>query len=121
MDVSRIRQKIVLLRKARDKVEEMALRPAIMIDGYWVEKYIECRRPGCRCAGGEKHGPYYYISRTISGKTRLEYVKEDQVRIEERCKNWSRHSAWVAEMVKYNRRIERLYRRLARAQVTKRR
>lgn len=119
MDVSRIRQRIVSLRGARDKVEVIALKARPMIDGYWIERYIECGRPGCKCSSGEKHGPYYYISRTIEGKTRLEYVKEDQVRAEEMCKNWSSHSASVAEMVKYNRQIETLYRELARAQVKK--
>jgi len=121
MDVSRIRQKIYLLRMARDKVENIALKARPMIDGYWVEKYIECRRPGCKCSTGEKHGPYYYISRTIEGRTNLEYIKEDQMRIEDMCKNWSSHSASVAEMVKHNRQIEKLYRQLAKAQVKKRR
>lgn len=121
MDTSRIRQKIGLLKKDRDKIEDLALRPVRMIDGYWVARYIKCGKPGCKCAGGERHGPYYYISRTVKGKTRLEYVDTERLKKEEMCKNWSQYSRWVSEMVKYNHWIETLYRKLAKSQVEKKR
>lgn len=121
MDASRLRQKIGLLKNARDKIEELALRPVRMTDGYWVVRYIKCGKPGCKCADGERHGPYCYISRTVKGKTHLEYVEQERVKKEQPCKNWSRYSRWVSEMVKYNRQIEALYRKLARSQVEKKR
>jgi hypothetical protein len=118
VDASRIRQKIGLFKNARDKIEGLALRPVRMIDGYWVIRYIKCGKPGCKCTGGEeKHGPYYYISRTQKGKTRLEYVNQERFRKEKMCKKWSQYSGWIARIVKYNRQIEALYRNLARVQV----
>lgn len=120
MDASRIRQRIVLLRSAREKIEDLALRRVNMIDGYWITRYIECGKAGCKCAGGDKHGPYYYISRTVRGKTHLEYVEEGHLKKEDMCKSWSRHSGWVSQMVKYNHEIESLYRQLAKAQVKRR-
>lgn len=120
MDASKIRQRIVLLRRAREKIEDLALRRVSMIDGYWIARYIECGKSGCKCASGDKHGPYYYISRTVRGKTHLEYVEEGHLKKEDMCKSWSRHSGWVAQMVKYNHEIESLYRQLAKAQVKRR-
>lgn len=118
MDASQIRQKIGVIKRDREQIERMALQPIAMINGYWVIRYIKCGKAGCKCGSGkERHGPYYYISRTQKGKTRLEYVDRERFKKEEMCKKWSQYSGWIARMVKYNRQIEGLYRRLAKAQV----
>jgi len=33
-----------------------------------------CGRPGCRCAGGEPHGPYAYFTPRPAGRGRARYV-----------------------------------------------
>lgn len=120
MDASRIRQKISLLRGERAKLEKLASRPTEMIDGYWTVRYIKCGKPGCKCEDSSQgHGPYYYISRAKSGRTRLEYVKDQRFKKERLCKKWQQYNRWISDIGKYNRQIEGLYRRLAKAQVKK--
>jgi hypothetical protein len=45
-----------------------------MLAGSLVEQTRRCGKPGCRCAGGEPHGPYFYFSPRQAGRGRLRYV-----------------------------------------------
>jgi hypothetical protein len=38
-----------------------------------------CGKPGCRCAGGEPHGPYAYFAPRTGARGRLRYVPADLV------------------------------------------
>ena len=120
MDASRIRQKISLLRGQRAKLEKLASSPTEMMDGYWTVRYIKCGKPERRCADSDGHGPYYYISRSKSGNTQLEYVKGERLKKERLCKKWQQYNRWISDISKYNRQIESLYRRLAKTQIKKR-
>ena len=45
--------------------------------GSLVEQSRRCGKPGCRCAGGELHGPYVYLSvGKAAGRGSLVYVPE---------------------------------------------
>jgi len=45
--------------------------------GSLVEQSRRCGKPGCRCAGGELHGPYVYLSvGKAPGRAPLVYVPE---------------------------------------------
>ncbi len=45
--------------------------------GSLVEQSRRCGKPGCRCAGGELHGPYVYLSvGRAAGRGSLLYVPE---------------------------------------------
>ena len=45
-----------------------------VLAGTLAEQARRCGRPGCRCAGGEPHGPYLYFSPRQAGRGRLRYV-----------------------------------------------
>src|SRR5260221_13538826 len=45
-----------------------------VLAGALTEQARRCGRPGCRCAGGEPHGPYLYSSPRQAGRGRLRYV-----------------------------------------------
>jgi hypothetical protein len=34
----------------------------------------QCGEPGCRCAAGERHGPYLYLAVRVGSRRRLLYV-----------------------------------------------
>jgi hypothetical protein len=38
-----------------------------------------CGKPGCRCADGELHGPYLYLSVRIGARSRMIYVPTEVV------------------------------------------
>jgi len=45
--------------------------------GSLVEQSRRCGKPGCRCAGGELHGPYLYLSvGKTAGRGSLVYVPQ---------------------------------------------
>lgn len=53
--------------------------PSVMLSGSLVSQTRRCGRSGCRCADGDGHGPYTYLSARAGGSTRLRYVPAAQV------------------------------------------
>ena len=45
-----------------------------VLAGALTEQTRRCGRAGCRCAGGDPHGPYLYFSPRQAGRGRLRYV-----------------------------------------------
>ena len=45
-----------------------------VLAGTLAEQGRRCGRPGCRCAGGEPHGPYAYFTPRPAGRGRARYV-----------------------------------------------
>jgi hypothetical protein len=45
-----------------------------VLSGALVEQTRRCGKPGCRCAGGEAHGPYAYFTARAAGRGRSRYV-----------------------------------------------
>lgn len=39
--------------------------PPDAIHASFLERFLKCGRPNCRCRQGEKHGPFYYLSRCL--------------------------------------------------------
>ncbi len=50
-----------------------------MLHGSWVERYLTCVRPECRCHTGERHGPRYYVVVNEGGRQKQKYVPQSQV------------------------------------------
>ena len=53
--------------------------------GSLAMRATRCGRPGCKCAKGEKHGPYLYVSVFRGGRTRSVYVPQ---RLEGEVRRW---------------------------------
>ena len=53
-----------------------------MLEGSLVEYRRECGSKTCKCAGGKLHGPYYYLSRQVRGKTDMVYLENQKHLIE---------------------------------------
>ena len=45
-----------------------------VLAGALVEQARRCGKAGCRCAGGEPHGPYAYFTARPQGRGRARYV-----------------------------------------------
>ncbi len=45
-----------------------------VLAGALTEQARRCGRPGCRCAGGEPHGPYAFFTPRPAGRGRARYV-----------------------------------------------
>ena len=88
MDLSKLRQKINRLTKERAEHEKTIMKHNTLIKGSLVEQYKVCGKKGCRCQKGEKHGPYYYLSNKIQGKTQLLPVTKDLSKIKQKALNY---------------------------------
>lgn len=44
------------------------------LQGALLTQRRRCGNPGCRCARGELHGPYVYLSARVGRRTRLLYI-----------------------------------------------
>ena len=56
-----------------------------VLAGALTEQTRRCGRAGCRCAGGEPHGPYFYFSPRQAGRGRLRYVPAPLAQVVRRC------------------------------------
>ncbi len=81
-DISRLRQKISLLRTRRTNLENKGLRSRAMVRGSLLELMRKCGKPGCKCQRGELHGPNFYLSLPKPGKrSRMLPVPPDKVKM----------------------------------------
>lgn len=78
--------------------ELLAARP--MIAGSLLKQGRTCGKPGCRCAGGERHVAAY-LSRSIEGRTKLTYVRSgDEVDVAVRAGRYGRFRRARAALMK---------------------
>src|SRR5213592_4940374 len=52
-----------------------------VLAGALVEQTRRCGKAGCRCAGGEPHGPYVYFAPRPQGRGRSKYVPSGLVEV----------------------------------------
>jgi hypothetical protein len=62
-----------LLARRRALAERLGSVEEVLA-GTLAEQTRRCGKPGCRCAGGESHGPYAYFTARPQGRSRARYV-----------------------------------------------
>jgi len=78
--ISQAKAEVSKLSRNRDKIERMLLWLGPMLEGSFTKRYTRCKKPGCKCEKGERHGPYFSISKKDeSGKTRLVYIRPNEL------------------------------------------
>lgn len=91
---------------------EVTRRPLVM--GSLITKYKRCNKGGCRCTRGEPHGPFWYVSQSVGGRTVMQFIRAAEVaRVRgacERARQWRRQRAQV---VRRQARLLRLLDQLA--------
>ncbi len=113
---SELRQRVVQLRQARRHLENvlMTLTHQPLVAGSLIAKYKRCNKGDCRCTRGELHGPFWYLSQTVEGRTVMRFIRAaDVVRVRPafaRTKQWRQQRA---QLVRLSTRILQLLDRLA--------
>ena len=106
MDLSQIKKKIRFLEVQREKTLFHLLHPKDMVAGSIYTVYKKCGNKNCRCAHGKPHGPFYYLSRKVDGKTRLTFVRRaDEDEVEEKAYNYKKYIKAAADLKKIDRKI----------------
>jgi hypothetical protein len=62
------------LRARRRRLAVALADPQASLEGSLVSQMRRCGKEGCRCAQGELHGPYVYLSISRGSDRRLLYV-----------------------------------------------
>jgi len=106
MDISAIRKKINFLEQQRQKTLAYLLNPKEMVTGSIYSAHKKCGNKNCRCAKGELHGPFNYLSRKVDGKTKLTFIRRaDEDRIKKEAENYRNYTKAMARLNKLNSRI----------------
>jgi hypothetical protein len=105
-NISKIKSKIAYLVRKRRSCEKYLLARHKMINASFVQMRT--------LAGGKKRKtPAYYLSAKIDGKTKLKYIKKDDVElVRKRATSWKYYSLNLSEYVKISKEIEGLFRKL---------
>lgn len=98
------------LRARRRRLAARLSDPQVVLAGSLVSQSRRCGKAGCRCAEGEKHGPYTYFSARVGGAARLRYVPAALLNVvRRRVKQTEVFEAVIAEIAAIN--LELLTRR----------
>ena len=62
------------LRARRARVVRQLPDLHATLQGSLQRQMRRCGEPGCRCATGDRHGPYLYLAVRVSRRTRLLYI-----------------------------------------------
>jgi hypothetical protein len=62
------------LRVRRQRLAAALADPQANLEGSLVSQMRRCGKEGCRCAQGELHGPYVYLSISRDAQRRLVYI-----------------------------------------------
>jgi hypothetical protein len=106
MNISILRKTIYLLEQQRQKAITYLLNPKDMVSGSTYSTYKKCGNKRCRCAKGELHGPFNYISKRVDGKTILTFVRRaDESKITKKSENYREYIKVIAGLNKIDKKI----------------
>ena len=54
------------LRQRKASLLKSLKPPPDLIHASFLERFLKCGRPNCHCRQGEKHGPFFYLSRCLA-------------------------------------------------------
>jgi len=74
-------------RRRKDRLLAQLASSGFALPGTFLERWICCKKPGCRCCADppQLHGPYYQWTRKVDGKTVTRLLSEEQM---ERYREW---------------------------------
>ncbi len=105
-DISKIKSKIRYLMTEIGSYERYLMARHRMIDASLVEMKTLAKKR-------QRKTSAYYLSRKVDGKTKLKYVKKDDMDIvTRRATAWKYYSHNLSEYVKKSKEIESLFRKL---------
>ena len=102
------------LRIRREGLTKLLPPLGEILRGSLMQRYLTCGNPDCKCARGERHGPFWYFSVTLDQSHRTgSTVPPDQV---EQVRRWIENYHQVKESLE---KISDINRELLRRQKNK--
>jgi len=105
-DISNLRKNIYSLGRQRKKIIDYLLDPRDMIEESIYTVYKKCGNKNCKCARGEIHEPFNYLSKKVGGVTKLTFVRRaDEAYVGRQAVNYRKYSTHIAKLNKIDRKI----------------
>ncbi len=106
--LSRLRQRVRGWQNQQRRLEAqlLGLSRAVLVRGSLVPMYKACNKGDCKCTRGELHGPFWYLSWSEAGRTRMYFVKAaGLLRVRAAATRYRRWRQMRAQLVKLHRQI----------------
>jgi hypothetical protein len=106
--LSRLRQQVHRWQDQRRRLEAqlLALSRAVLVRGSLVPMYKACNKGDCKCTRGQLHGPFWYLSWSEAGRTRMYFVKAAGLpRVRTAATRYRRWRQVRAQLVKLHQQI----------------
>jgi len=108
-EISRLRQRVFRLHGERKRLLDRLSRPKEMIEGSLYDVYKKCGNKRCRCAGGQRHGPFKYLSLKIANKMKLTFIRrKDEPWVIPQAKEYKRYQRDMATLRKKDNEITKI-------------
>lgn len=105
---SRLRQQVRRWQEQQWRLEAelLWLSRGVLVRGSLVPMYKACNKGGCKCTRGELHGPFWYLSWSEAGRTRMYFVKAAGLgRVRAAATRYRRWRQGRVQLVKLQQRI----------------
>lgn len=113
IDISKIRQKLSILNKQRSKHIFSLVHGNTLVHGLPHNVFRKCGKSNCKCATGERHGPYPALSVNKEGRQRIVMIrKADAESILEEAGRYKSFQETLAKIRKINKEIDVLLERI---------
>ena len=106
--LSQLRQQVGRWQDQRRRLEAklLALSRAVLVRGSLVPMYKACNKGDCKCTRGQLHGPFWYLSWSEAGRTRMYFVKAaGRPRVQAAATRYRRWRQGRAQLVKLQQQI----------------
>ncbi|HDK42748.1 MAG TPA: hypothetical protein ENG87_05170 [Candidatus Pacearchaeota archaeon] len=109
MNISVIRQKLYILNKQRTKHIFRLVHGKPMVLGLPHNVFRKCGKSNCKCAKGERHGPYPALSVNKDGKQKIVMIKKADVAfVLEEANRYKYYQETLAKIRRINKEIDEL-------------
>jgi Family of unknown function (DUF6788) len=109
IDISTVRQKLFLLNKQRQRYIFSLVHGRPMIHGLPHDVYRKCGKSNCKCAAGQRHGPYPALSVNKDGKQKTVMIKKaDAMTVLEEAGRYKCFQETLAKIRRINKEIDQL-------------
>lgn len=109
IDISAVRQKLSILNKQRNSYIFRLTHGKPMVFGLPHEVFRRCGKSNCRCARGERHGPYPALSVNKDGKQKIVMIKKaDTLVVLGEANRYRHYQETLAKIRRINKEVDRL-------------
>ena len=106
---------LALRQRKAALLRQLAVPPDLLRASY-VERFTTCGKPGCCCAQGQRHGPFYYLTAGLSAGRVLKFLLKkpaQQAAAQQAVRNYQVHWERLEELSQINAELLRRQEKLA--------